>query len=210
MVTTVVLVRHGETEWNRLGRIQGHADSNLTPIGIRQARAIGEMLGGQTFDHMVSSDLGRALHTARLIAPIIGQKVHLEPRFRERGFGIAEGKTYAQIDQEFPEMFSRIRDTDPEYAAPGGESRRQFHDRICSVMDDYADRHRGMSLLVVTHGGVLAAMYRRLMRLPIASPHKIEIPNAGYNCLCHEADTWRIQTWGDVTHLTQRTDSEGI
>jgi 2,3-bisphosphoglycerate-dependent phosphoglycerate mutase len=207
--TKVVLVRHGETAWNRVGRIQGHTDSDLTSTGVRQAKAIGEMLGGQRFDHLVSSDLGRALRTAQLIAPKTGLEVRMEARFRERGFGIAEGKTYAEIDREFPEMFSRIRDTDPEYAAPGGESRRQFHERICSVMDEYANSFRGKSLLVVTHGGVLAAIYRRLSGLPIASPHKIDIPNAGYNCLRHDGHNWQIQVWGEVGHLPARTDSEG-
>ena len=210
MATTIVLVRHGETEWNRAGRIQGHTDSELTEAGVRQAEAIGGMLGGERFDHLLSSDLGRAMRTAQLIAPNTGLEVRIESRFRERGFGIAEGKTYAEIDREFPEMFSRIRDTDPEYAAPGGESRRQFHERICSVMDEYAISHRGKSLLVVTHGGVLAAIFRRLSGLPIASPHKIDIPNAGYNRLLHDGETWRIQTWGAVAHLSARTDGDAI
>jgi probable phosphoglycerate mutase len=136
--------------------------------------------------------------------------VQLEPRFRERGFGVAEGKTYAEIDRDFPEMFSRIRDTDPDYAAPGGESRRQFSDRIATAMTDYAAAHAGESILVVTHGGVLAAIYRWLNNLPIASPHKIDIPNAGVNRLVHEAGNWRIALWGDVAHLPNRTDSDAI
>ena len=210
MDTTVVLVRHGETEWNRVGKIQVHIDSALTAIGIRQAEAIGTMLGGREFDHLVSSDLGRARHTAQIIALSVGHEVLLDPRFRERGFGIAEGKTYAEIDQQFPEMFSRIRDTDPDFAAPGGESRRQFYERVCAVMNDYADTYRGKSVLVVTHGGVLAAIYRWLTGLPIASPHRIEIPNAGYNRLQFDGGVWRIETWGDVAHLPQRTDSEAI
>jgi probable phosphoglycerate mutase len=208
--TTIVLVRHGETEWNRLGRIQGHADSNLTPIGINQAEAIGVRLAGVAFDQIVSSDLGRAHHTAQLIAKHVGLEVEPDVRFRERGFGVAEGKTYAEIDHEFPEMFSRIRDTDPDFAAPGGESRRRFHERVATVLTQYAETHVGKSVLVVTHGGVLAAIYRWLTDLPIASPHKIDIPNAGYNCLRHDGITWQIESWGDVTHLPLRTDSEGI
>jgi probable phosphoglycerate mutase len=210
VTTSLVLVRHGETHWNRAGRIQGQTDSELTNIGIRQALAMGAMLAGERFDYLLSSDLGRALQTAQLIAPNTGLEVRIEPRFRERGFGIAEGKTYAEIDLEFPEMFSRIRETNPEYAAPGGESRRHFHERICLVMDEYANSHRGKSLLVVTHGGVLAAIYRRVNGLPIASPHKIDIPNAGYNRLVHDGNRWWIQKWGDVNHLPDRTNSEGI
>jgi probable phosphoglycerate mutase len=208
--TTLVLVRHGETEWNRQGRIQGHTDSNLTSIGIDQAEAIAVRLAAEAFDRLVSSDLGRAHHTARLIAKHVALEVYTDAHFRERGFGIAEGKTYAEIDREFPGMFSRIRDAAPEFAAPGRESLRQFHERVSSILNKYAVMHAGKSVLVVTHGGVLGAIYRWLTDLPIASRHKIDIPNAGYNRLRHDGNTWRIENWGDVAHLPQRTDSEGI
>jgi probable phosphoglycerate mutase len=210
MATTIVLVRHGETVWNRAGRIQGQTDSELTREGVLQAESVGRRLASMSFDGLWSSDLGRAHHTAAVIAQHVGARVQLESRFRERGFGIAEGKTYAEIDRDFPEMFSRVRDTDPDFSAPGGESRRQFSERVTSALTDYANTHAGKSILVVTHGGVLAALFRWLSGLPIASPHKIEIPNAAFNELLHDHNGWKIKVWGDVAHLPERTDSDPI
>ncbi len=175
-----------------------------------QAEAIGRRLSDLPFDALYSSDLGRAHHTAAVIAQHVEMPVQLESRFRERGFGVAEGKTYEEIDRDFPEMFSRVRDTDPDYAAPGGESRRQFSERVSTVLADYAHQHSGKTILVVTHGGVLAAAYRWLSGLPIASPHKIDIPNAAFNQLSFDQRVWQIETWGDVSHLTKRTDSDPI
>jgi probable phosphoglycerate mutase len=136
--------------------------------------------------------------------------VQLEPRFRERGFGIAEGKTYAEIDRDFPEVFSLTRETDSDFAALGGESRFQFCQRVVYALTDYAAQHKGKTILIVTHGGVLAAIYRWLSRLPITSPHKIEIPNAALNGLSHDRRGWQIKAWGDVAHPAERTDSDPI
>ena len=210
MATTFVLVRHGETEWNRAGRIQGHTDSALTEAGVEQAQAIGRQLARDQFDHLLASDLGRAHHTASLIAPHVNQTIKPHVGLRERGFGIAEGKTYAEIDRDHPEMFSRIRATDPDYAAPGGESRRQFHTRVMETLNALAQEHTGRKLLLVTHGGVLAAIYRSLNGLPIASPHQIEIPNAAYNRISCIDSLWQIDVWAGTAHLGERTDNDRI
>ena len=210
MRTTFVLVRHGETEWNRGGRIQGHTDSRLTADGMTQAEAIGKHLASERFDHLLASDLGRAHHTAALIAPHVNLPIVTHQGLRERGFGIAEGKTYAEIERDHPEMFSRSRDTDPDYAAQGGESRRQFHTRITEALAALAAEHVGRHVLLVTHGGVLAAIFRWLNGLPIASPHHIEIPNAAYNRICLDDGGWQIEVWGSVAHLAARTDNDRV
>ena len=210
MATTFVLVRHGETEWNRAGRIQGHTDSALTAAGVEQALAIGRQLAEDRFDHLLASDLGRAHRTASLISPHVNLTITSHTGLRERRFGIAEGKTYAEIDRDHPEMFSRVRETDPDYAAAGGESRRQFHTRVMATLNSLAHEHAGRKLLLVTHGGVLAAIYRSLNGLPIASPHQIEIPNAAYNRIsCIDSD-WQVDVWAGTEHLGERTDNDRI
>ena len=210
MATTFVLVRHGETEWNRAGRIQGHTDSALSAAGVEQAQAIGRQLAEDRFDHLLASDLGRAHRTALFIAAHLDQKITLHVGLRERGFGIAEGKTYTEIDRDHPEMFSRVRETDPDYAAPGGESRRQFHSRVMATLNSLAQEHAGRKLLLVTHGGVLAAIYRSLNGLPIASQHQIEIPNAAYNRISCIDSVWRVDVWAGTEHLGERTDNDRI
>lgn len=209
----MILIRHGETEWNRAGRIQGHTDSALTAEGIAQAEACAARLGddhagynnkhniGYIIDYIIASDLGRTRHTAALLNTRLQQPIHLDARLRERSFGIAEGSTYSELDTQYPEMFSRAREVDPHYTIEGAESRAQFHQRVRETILAVAAQHAGQCVLVVTHGGVLGAIYRWLHHLPIASPHKIDIPNVGYNRIAVRNDEWRVEVWGDVSHL---------
>jgi 2,3-bisphosphoglycerate-dependent phosphoglycerate mutase len=201
MRTTFVVVRHGETEWNVAGRIQGQGDSPLTVLGIRQAQAMAARLAGEHFDAILSSDLGRTRHTAELLAPHRIANIRWHPGLRERSFGEAEGSSYAQIADRHPEMFSREKETDPHYAPAGGESRQQHLDRVRETLLSIADAHAGQRVLVVTHGGVLSCLYRWLHGISAAAPHPIDIPNVGYNRIAAEADDWQIEVWGDVSHL---------
>jgi probable phosphoglycerate mutase len=199
--TRLVVVRHGETEWNLASRIQGHADSPLTATGRAQAAAIAARLAGERFDRLVSSDLGRAWQTAQAIASRTGHAIEPDERFRERNYGVAEGFTYGEIDVTYPDIFSRVRDTDPDAGVPGGESRRQLYERVRDAFESLVRGAPGQRLAVVCHGGVLAALYRHVHGIPPGVRHAIAIPNASYNALAYEAGRWRVDVWGDTAHL---------
>lgn len=201
MNTSLILVRHGQTEWNVAGRIQGHRDSPLTALGERQASALAPRLTGEAIDHVISSDLGRARRTAELLVPHRVANIRWHPGLRERAFGVAEGNTYAQIADEHPAMFSREQETDPHYAPEGGESRQQHLDRVRTTLEALAREHAGARLLIVTHGGVLSCVYRWLHGIPAAAPHPIDIPNVGYNRIAFDGASWKVEVWGDTTHL---------
>ncbi len=209
-MTTFLLVRHGETEWNRLGRIQGHSDSPLTGEGVAQARAIGERLAGEAIDSLIASDAGRAMHTATLIAARTGLPIEPDSRLRERCYGVAEGLHYAEIGQQYPLLSPGAREANPHYAAPGAESIVQFHERIVAAISDLQARYAGKRALIVTHGGVLAVVYRWLNGLPVTSGHSIEIPNVAYNRIHFDAGKWRVEVWADTDHLPLVTDAEPI
>ena len=209
MTTTLVLIRHGETLWNREGRIQGHLDSALTAEGIAQAQACAARLRAETFDHVVASDLMRVRHTADILTAGMSIPVQPEPALRERCYGAGEGRTYAELDATHPELFSRARATDPDFAMDGGESRRQFHTRITGALARIAGEHAGKRVLVVTHGGVLGIIYRWLNGLPIASAHKVDIPNAAYNRAAFDDESWTLDVWADTSHLTVKTFEDG-
>jgi len=200
-----VVVRHGETRWNVAGRIQGHADSPLTDTGLAQAEAIAHRLARERFDRLVASDLGRARRTAEAIARLTGHAVESDPRLRERHFGEGEGLTYEEIDARFPDAFSRTRETDPDYVVPGGESRRQFFERVRGAFEDIASASTERRVAVVCHGGVLAALYRHVNGWAIAEPRAIAIPNAAYNALARGPDGWRVEAWADTAHLDSAT-----
>ena len=195
------MVRHGETQWNVESRIQGQGDSPLTPAGLAQAEAIAGRLASERFDALVSSDLGRAMQTAAAIARRCGHAIVPDPRLRERNFGAGEGMTYAEIDRAWPDAFSRVRETDPDMAVPGGESRRQFHERVRDAFARLAGAHDGRRVAVVAHGGVLAALYRMIHDIPVGKPHSVPISNASYNAVTFDADAWAIEAWDDVDHL---------
>jgi len=200
-VTRFIVVRHGETRWNAEARIQGHGDSELTPAGRAQAEALAERLARERFDLLVSSDLARAHETARIIGARTGHAVVLDARLRERNFGVGEGLTYGELDHEYPEVFSHVRETDPDYVIPGGESRRQLHERVGAAFVALAREHEGRRVAVVAHGGVLATLYRRIHGLGITTPHPIPIPNASYSSLAFDGITWVVEVWGDTAHL---------
>lgn len=200
-MTRIVVVRHGQTHWNVEARIQGHGDSGLTEEGIAQAEAIAARLADEPCDVLVSSDLGRAHETAKRIAARGSRAIQLDPRLRERAFGVGEGLTYEELDRAYPGSFLRDGDVDPDLAVPGGESRRQFHHRVCEAFEEMAMKHAGRNLIVVAHGGVLATFYRHVQEIPMELGHRITIGNASYNLLHHDGRRWSIETWSDTRHL---------
>jgi probable phosphoglycerate mutase len=205
LTTRFIVVRHGQTVWNTETRIQGQTDSDLTEEGLAQADAIGRRLARERFDAIVASDLGRAMRTAQAIAVHCGLQVRPEPGLRERSFGQGEGLTYAEVDERWPGVFSRAANTDPDAAIPGGETRRRFHERIHAAFLALAREHAGRRVVAVTHGGVLAVLYRIAHDIPIAHAHKIAISNAAYNAVAFDGDAWRLEAWDDTAHLDDAT-----
>ena len=199
--TVLVVTRHGETAWNLERRAQGHLDSDLTELGLRQAQALAERLAGERFDALYSSDLGRAMNTARAIADRIDLEPTPDVRLRERNLGIMQGLTSAEFRERFPEEYARFRSGDPDYGVPEGESARQRSQRAVEACEDLARRHGGGRILLVSHGGFLDSLFRRATGYPIEEPRRFSIFNAGLNVFQVSGDAWRLDTWGSVDHL---------
>lgn len=205
ITTTVILIRHGETLWNREHRIQGHLDSPLTAEGIAQAEACGKRLQAESFDFVVASDLGRVRHTAHLLLAGRALPVSFDASLRERSFGAAEGRPLAEIDRRYPGMIGEAGLVESALTLPGGESRSEFQARVKSAITGLASAHSGQRLLVVTHGGVLRAVYRWLNALPLNDAQKLSVPNTAYNRILFEHGQWKMDVWGDTTHLAVST-----
>jgi len=204
--THLIAIRHGETEWNSQGRFQGQRNSVLNAAGLAQAEALGERLAGERFDLLLSSDLGRALQTASAIAMRTGHEIVVEPRLRERRMGIFQGLTPAEVEARYPDEYVRFRSHDPDYVIPEGESMRQLQERSVACITELAARHAGLTLAAVTHGGVLAMLYRHARAMPLEAPRDFPLHNAGVNRFRHRLGAWQLQTWGDIDHLERALD----
>jgi alpha-ribazole phosphatase len=148
-VTIVHFIRHGETEWNVTGRIQGQSDVPLSPRGHQQACELADRLSGSAIGEIWSSDLQRALDTARPIAARLGLEVHVTPALRERDFGDNEGKHDEEVFPLRPLAFWR----DPDTTHPNGESRRDVWNRVAAFLDELLADPRAEEIALVTHGG---------------------------------------------------------
>ena len=200
-LTRIVAVRHGETEWNTQGRFQGHLDSPLTERGWNQAQALAERLNQETFQVVYSSDLERARLTATCIANRCGHKVVLDDRLRERHYGVFQGLRMQEIADQHADAYLNYLEGDPDYAIPGGESQRQGFLRHIGCLNELVARHRGQTLLVVVHGGVLDSLYRSATGMGLELPREDPIPNAGLNVFARDDPVWSMEIWADVAHL---------
>ena len=151
---TIHLVRHGETDWNRDRRIQGGTDIPLNGTGTEQARRAAAALAGRPLGAVISSDLSRARDTAAPIAAAAGVELQLEAALRERHHGIAEGRSDAELQAELDGRLHELMGT-PDFAFPGGESRRQVHARLLAFLDPLLRRPPAREFVLVSHAGSL-------------------------------------------------------
>lgn len=208
-LTRIVAVRHGETAWNVATRIQGQLDIGLNDTGRAQARRVAQALAHERFHAVYASDLQRAADTARAVAERQGLALHTDRGLRERGFGAFEGLTWAEVEQQHPQASLRWRQRDPSFGPPGGEVLQAFVDRAVGAIAAIAARHRGQHIAVVTHGGVLDALYRAAARIPIGAPRTWQLGNASINRVLHGDEGFALVGWNDALHLEGDALGEG-
>jgi probable phosphoglycerate mutase len=155
----LLLIRHGESEWNARGLWQGHADPPLSPDGWSQAEALVNALAGEAIDRIEASDLRRARQTAEPLAAARGLAIRTDPLYRELDLGEWSGLTREQILARGDDVFELFVSRSPDAAAPGGESRRQLWDRARSAVASLCERCPGERVAVVTHGGFVYACF---------------------------------------------------
>ena len=142
-MTDFVVIRHGETDWNREHRFQGQIDVPLNAIGQQQAQRLATALAGERVDLLLSSDLQRARQTALPLERTLARTAQVQPGFREQGFGVLEGLDVPTIKTRHPELWAQWLRHDADYALPSGESVRQFHARVLAALRDLAREHAG-------------------------------------------------------------------
>lgn len=210
-MTKILLIRHGETAWNAVRRLQGHTDIPLNEEGERQAQALARALAREPLDAIVCSDLGRALQTAQAVAvhhPHI--PLHTDPGLRERGYGAFEGLLYTEIAERYPVEFAEWQARDVDAVMPAGErvaeSFRQFYQRCQDGIARWAAQYPEQSILIVAHGGVLECAYRAARGLSIDGPRDFQVKNASINRFTFGNGALSLEQWGEAAHLAASMD----
>ena len=152
---TIFLARHGETEWNRVGRWQGNTDIPLSEVGRAQARQLAERLRERDVTEIFTSDLSRARETAEIVAQVLGvTRLRVDPRLRERGFGCFEGLTREECEERHAEVWARYL-ADRRTVPPGAEPQEQVVARVVAALTAVAQSDLTGHVLVVSHGAAI-------------------------------------------------------
>ena len=209
--TRILAIRHGETAWNVDTRIQGQLDIGLNDTGRWQARRLGEALADEPLAGVYSSDLQRAWETAQALAAphqARGLVVTAEIALRERHFGELQGRTWAEIETQWPEQARQWRSRVPDWAPAGGESLRQLRERVSACVQRLAAAHLGEQIALVAHGGVMDALYRLATGVDTQAPRTWVLGNAAINRLLWTPQGLTLVGWGDVSHLDATPQDE--
>ena len=208
-MTTLILVRHGETEWNRVGRWQGHADIPLSDEGRSQAQRLGERLRreGQRFDHLYASDLHRAFDTATMIGAALQLPVHPLIELREMHVGAWSGMTSAEVRERHPDQWECYARGEDGPRGGHGETQAEMEARVMGIVEDLVRRHPCERLLLVTHGGPVRIVLRRLRRASGISGD-MQIDNTSLTEICFEPSGPRIVRVNDTAHLVEATGAD--
>ncbi len=197
----LIVIRHGETEWNVKGIWQGQLNSPLTAQGEQQAVAVAERLKDFSLSAVYTSDLGRCIQSATPTAGAFGMELRKDVRLRERGFGVLEGLSKEESQKAYPGVWEGLSQKDVDFAPEGGESLRQKQARFDEVYLEIAKTNAGKTVAVFTHGGGVDAILRTSLGIGLTAERPYTLWNCALNILQFDGSHWVLDTLGDVAHL---------
>ena len=203
-MTELILIRHGETDWNRELRFQGQVDVPLNDAGRVQARRVADRLESEPLDQLYCSDLLRTRQTAAPLADRTAHRVIELPGLREQNFGRIDGMRVADIQAQHPADWADWLRFDADHAFEGGgESTRDFYLRVQATLRQLVLAHPDQTLGVFTHGGVLDMIRRGVRGLPLSGPRDGLVPNGAIGRVRLQGDgRIDILQWADARHLS--------
>ena len=194
-------LRHGESTYNAEGRIQGQSDVPLSEFGRRQGEAAAAALAHLPIDAVYSSPLRRAMQTARPLAETLGLSIRTDARLMEVHAGVFQDRLRSELEDLYPEVLARWRGGDPDFAIPGGESRRFLMQRGLQVFQEIRETGLG-NVVVVTHGGLLSAVLKSLLEIP-AQRHPFVLQNGSITRLNWSDGQVKLLSLNQVEHLQE-------
>lgn len=206
MSRMLLMVRHGETDYNATGRMQGQLDTPLSTKGHAQAGEIAAVIAGYAPSLVISSDLARAHDTARRIAAAANVELRCDQRLRETQLGLWQGESRDDIDARYPGARARWRH-DAAWAPPEGETRLEVAARMRAVVDDLMATHTSWDdgpVVIVAHGGSIGALTHNLLELPTERYHLVS--GLGNGCFAQLIARPRF----DLSRLPERGDQVSV
>ena len=206
----IYLIRHGQTDWNLEGKIQGRHDVSLNKTGLKQAELLAMGMDKRPVVQIFSSRQKRALETAQAVGRRQHVAVTVIDGLEEAEFGEWEGKTWDEISREYPEEF-KVWCTEPaEIVPPGGESRPQIYRRIGNALKEILRRSRG-DIAIVSHGAALAYMVSIMLEKELGDHDEIIVKNASISTVEYDRETgkFHMAEANDVSHLKALSQEQG-
>jgi len=202
----ILLIRHGQSRWNREGRLQGQLDVPLSAQGERQAEAVARRLGGVALAAVYTSPLRRALATADAIARPHGLPVRIIPELTEIDHGDWEGRTLAEIAASDRERLALWTSLPGRVRMPGGERLFDVRQRSLAAVAALAARHAGQVAAVVSHEVVIKVVVAEALGLDYDHLPRVQIDNAALTTVEYDGGRARLLTLNDTAHLAGSED----
>ena len=197
----IYLIRHGETEWNSQGRIQGHTDIALSQIGLNQASSTAERLKNVKFDAAYSSDLSRTRDTAKIILGNANIPLESTATLREYHKGVFEGLTVEEYSKQYPDQYQASLVNDLDFSPTNGESARQVSVRMAQFSEVIKTKHNSDTVLIVGHGGALRSLVTNLLSLPPEFIFKLVTDNCSVTVIHTYPDNTVLHLYNDSSHI---------
>ncbi len=208
MTNTIYIVRHGQTEWNLLGKTQGHGNSDLTPKGIEQAELLADSMTKYPIDYIYSSDLGRAYQTAEIIGNKLSIEVEKTEALREMNFGTWEGRIIKDIIEEDPELYKMWRNEPHLAKIPQGETLSQIKKRTDAFIKEINEKYDGKHIVLVTHSLCARIMLLSFLDSDVKNIYRINQANTALNIIELRDYGPVVMKMNDTTHIINDTKLE--
>lgn len=198
----LILVRHGETDWNKLGKCQGISDVPLNSTGEEQARNLGNSLKNEDITAIFSSDMKRAINTAEFISRHHDLKVQTDKRFREMDQGDFEGLDFEYIRKHYSHVLKKWREEPETTRIPGGESLTEVQSRAWGALGSLLSQYKGKNILLVTHNLTIVTLLCRFLGKPLSSFMEFEIHETSKTIINCNNNKFKVELLSDTSHIT--------
>ncbi|MBK7995990.1 MAG: histidine phosphatase family protein [Blastocatellia bacterium] len=213
MVTKITLVRHAQSTGNAKECFTGQTDVDLSELGHKQAELTAQALADEQFTAIYSSDLKRAYLTAKFIAKFHKLDITTTPDLREINLGIFQGKSFIEVEKEYPEEFTAISRRDLNVVIPNGESHGMLRDRVIKAFNKIISNHIGGNILLVVHGGVIFHINHYILGIAPTETFRLSYKISNCSISCYEMiekERWRLVSFNETAHLNELKQARSV